>query len=257
MIVGVSYELIRFAAKRAARPDGHADAARALAAAHHHPSRHPMTRPTVAIHALEGAMAARKSAGRRTGNRLNGHMRTRDLDAISGTTRRSRSALQRADRARWPIPRSSTTRSITARSPKPQSELSEVVGKYREWKKAASRADRRPRRCSSETDPDLQEMAELEVAAAGAGAGTARRTICRFCCCPRIRTTRRTSCSKSATGAGGDEAIAVRRRSFSHVHPLRRRTALESGSHVAQRIVGRRHQGSDRAHQRQRKCTAG
>ena len=45
---------------------------------------------------------------------------------------------------------------------KAQSELSELVSKYREWKRA-SRELEEARAMLSEIDPDLQEIAQLEV----------------------------------------------------------------------------------------------
>jgi len=45
---------------------------------------------------------------------------------------------------------------------KAQSELSELVAKYREWKRAARELEE-ARAMLAETDPDLQEMAQLEV----------------------------------------------------------------------------------------------
>src|SRR5436305_15320821 len=45
---------------------------------------------------------------------------------------------------------------------KAQSELFELVGKYREWKRADQEL-RDARLMLSESDPDLQQMAELEV----------------------------------------------------------------------------------------------
>src|SRR4051795_1513587 len=45
---------------------------------------------------------------------------------------------------------------------KAQSELSELVAKYREWKRAAKELED-ARLMLAETDPDLQEMAQLEV----------------------------------------------------------------------------------------------
>src|SRR5690348_6963694 len=46
---------------------------------------------------------------------------------------------------------------------KQQSELADLVAKYREWKKA-DRELTDARAMLSESDPDLREMAELEVA---------------------------------------------------------------------------------------------
>jgi peptide chain release factor 1 len=45
---------------------------------------------------------------------------------------------------------------------KAQSELTELVAKYREWKKADQEL-RDARAMLAETDPELREMAELEV----------------------------------------------------------------------------------------------
>src|SRR5690242_178079 len=48
------------------------------------------------------------------------------------------------------------------RTAKAQSELTELVSKYREWKKAEQEL-RDARAMLNETDPDLRQMAELEV----------------------------------------------------------------------------------------------
>src|SRR3982750_81407 len=45
---------------------------------------------------------------------------------------------------------------------KAQSELTELVGKYREWKKAHQELED-ARAMLAETDPDLKQMAEMEV----------------------------------------------------------------------------------------------
>ena len=73
---------------------------------------------------------------------------------------------------------------------KARSELEEVVDKYRSWKKADQEL-RDARQMLSEPDPDLQQMAELEVARLQPELTQLESDI-RFSFCPKIRMTKRT-----------------------------------------------------------------
>ena len=80
---------------------------------------------------------------------------------------------------------------------KAQSELTELVAKYREWKKAHrelidARAMLERNRSGFAGDGGSWKCA------AGAGAASRSNTNSRFCCCPKIRTTRKTLCSRFA-----------------------------------------------------------
>ena len=111
--------------------------------------------------------------------------------------RPDRSALRGADRARWPTRTSSATPSSTARSPRPTASSTRSSPSTASGRRPTATCEQ-ARAMLEETDPELRDHGRGGSRAARAGAGAPRGASSRSCCCPRIPTTRRTSCSKSA-----------------------------------------------------------
>ena len=100
---------------------------------------------------------ARRKAGRRTGHRVSLACNSRK-SSTSIEVRFEELTSQMADPA--VISDAEQYRKVA----KAHSELAEVVAKYREWKKAADAIWRRRAPCWQESDPELRQMAEEEVA---------------------------------------------------------------------------------------------
>ena len=217
VIAGVSYELIRFAAKRRGSFLATADRARPVAAAHHHQAavrrpgggRHPRARRR---------HGARREAGRRTGHRLNPPCNSlQKLDQLE--KRFDELTQQMADPAvisdARPVPQSHQGAERTCRSRR-------QVSRVEEGRRTASRR-RAP--MLQETDPDLRAMAEEEVARAGAGDDADRRGAQDPAAAQGSATTRRTSCSKSAPARAATRPRCSRPRSSACTRATRKRRA--------------------------------
>jgi peptide chain release factor 1 len=87
---------------------------------------------------------------------------------------------------------------------KAQSELTELVGKFREWKKSESEL-RDARVMLEETDPDLREMAELEVARLEPVTAAIQDEL-RLLLLPKDPNDEKNVVLEIRKGAGGDEA---------------------------------------------------
>ena len=143
----------------------------------------------------------------------------------------------------------SDPRSI-AKSPRPQSDMSEIVSKYREWKTA----DRNLKEARADAGGSRSRAARHGAGrsrAPGARVGAASRRSSSSCCCPRIPIDDKNVVLEIRAGTGGDEATLFADEIFRMYSPLRRNARLESGSDFGQRIRRGRSEGSDRAGQRQ------
>jgi peptide chain release factor 1 len=87
---------------------------------------------------------------------------------------------------------------------KAQSELSELVGRYREWKRA-TRELGDARAMLSETDPDLQEMAQLEVTRLEPEVAALEQEL-QLLLLPKDPNDEKNVVLEIRKGAGGDEA---------------------------------------------------
>jgi peptide chain release factor 1 len=87
---------------------------------------------------------------------------------------------------------------------KAQSELSELVAKYREWKRASKELEE-ARAMLAETDPDLQEMAQLEVTRLDPAVGAMEQEL-QVLLLPKDPNDEKNVILEIRKGAGGDEA---------------------------------------------------
>lgn len=87
---------------------------------------------------------------------------------------------------------------------KAQSELSELVAKYREWKRAARELEE-ARAMLAESDPDLQEMAQLEVTRLDPEVTAMERDL-QLLLLPKDPNDEKNVILEIRKGAGGDEA---------------------------------------------------
>ena len=118
LILGVSYELIRFAARHQQGLDGRCSPRPACGCSASPRSRRRDEQAGVAIHALEGAMQLEEVAGRRVGDRLTRFAFAGLRHAIFAKTRRYRSAVRRPSPARWRTRPSLPTAKPIAKSPR-------------------------------------------------------------------------------------------------------------------------------------------
>ena len=121
---------------------------------------------------------------------------------------------------------------------KAQSELAEQVTKYREWKKAHQELED-ARAMLTESDPDLREMAELEVARLEPLLAQIETDL-QILLLPKDPNDEKDIVLEIRKGAGGDEASLFAAEVFRNVHALRRRTGLARGNHLPERVVCRR-----------------
>ena len=101
-----------------------------------------------------------------------------------------------------------------------------------------------------EKDPDLRAMARGGNRAAGAGTGADRRRA-QDSAAAQGSQRRKERGARNPRRHRRRRGHPVRRRNLPHVRALRRIAELEDRSHLQQRIVGGRAEGSDRAGQRQ------
>ena len=87
---------------------------------------------------------------------------------------------------------------------KAQSELSELVAKYREWKRAARELEE-ARAMMAETDPDLQEMAQLEITRLEPEVAAMEQDL-QLLLLPKDPNDEKNVVLEIRKGAGGDEA---------------------------------------------------
>ena len=144
-------------------------------------------------------MALEEQAGRRTGDRLK-HTNMQYQEKLDGIEARFEDLTrQMAD------PEIISDNDRYRKTAKQQSELGEVVAKYREWKKVhadleGARQMLAGARCRAAADGRSRRRA------ARARARSASRTSSRFCCCPRIRNDEKNVVLEIRKGTGGDEA---------------------------------------------------
>ncbi len=111
---------------------------------------------------------------------------------------------------------------------KEQAELSEVVGKYREWKSVED-ALSQARAMLQEKDPDLRAMAEEEVARLEPELARIEEEI-KILLLPKDPNDEKNVVLEIRAGTGGDEATLFAAEDLPHVLALRRIAALEDGS---------------------------
>ncbi len=137
---------------------------------------------------------------------------------------------------------------------KAHSDLSDVVAKYRDYREASDQLAQ-AKAMLDESDPDLRELAELEVERLEPAIAQIEEDL-KILLLPKDPLDEKDVVLEIRAGTGGDEASSVRGRNLPHVLALRGNAALESGSHVEQRIGRGRAEGSHRAGQRRTRSTA-
>ena len=102
---------------------------------------------------------------------------------------------------------------------KAHSEITPVVEKYREYKDLTKGIAESKAVFAEEKDPDMRAYAQEELDQACKAGLAQSKKISRFCCCPRIPTTRKTSSSKSALAPAATKPRCSRPR-FSACTPV-------------------------------------
>ena len=249
LILGVSYELIRFAAKHQQGLMALLTRARPVAAAHHHPAalgRAGRGRDSCA----RGRHGARKVAGRRVGDRLT---RARQdagaCHAIFAKTRRHGSAVRGTDAARWRIRPSSPMATVSQnsqgalRTRRSGGQVSRVQTEPSTTTTKPSSCWRIPTRICGRWPNDEVRRLEPELARI--------EEELKVLLLPKDPLDEKNIVLEIRAGTGGDEATLFAAEVFRMYTPLCRIAEVARGSHFDQRIGRRRHQGSDRADQRQ------
>ena len=132
---------------------------------------------------------------------------------------------------------------------KQQSDMSDMVGKYREWK-AANKNLQEARLMLAETDPELRTMAQDEVARLEPLLTQYEEEL-KVLMLPKDPQRREERRPRNPRRHGRRRGYAVRGRNLPHVWPLRRIARLEGRSNVRERFGRGRTEGSHRPDQRQ------
>ena len=103
------------------------------------------------------------------------------------------------------------------RCAKAHSELTTIVEKYHEHKELIRGLGETRHAPRKETDPELKALAEEEMPTLQNRPADMRGGSEGVCCCPRIRTTRRTCVLEIRAGTGGDEATLFADGDLPHV----------------------------------------
>ena len=111
---------------------------------------------------------------------------------------------------------------------KEQSDLAEAVAKFREWKRVGQELSD-ARLMLTESDPDLKQMAELEVTRLVPELEQIEADL-HILLLPKDPNDEKNVVLEIRKGAGGDEASLFAGEVFSHVLPLCGGARLESGS---------------------------
>jgi peptide chain release factor 1 len=128
---------------------------------------------------------------------------------------------------------------------KAHSDLSDVVTKYRDYREASDQLAQ-AKAMLDESDPDMRELAELEVERLTPAITQMEEDI-KLLLLPKDPLDDKDVVLEIRAGTGGRRSQSVRGRSVPHVYALRGNAAVESGGHVEQRIGRRRIEGSSGA----------
>src|SRR5579871_3028619 len=120
---------------------------------------------------------------------------------------------------------------------KEQSEISEVVAKFRDWKKVENSLSQ-ARAMRNDKDADLRAMAEEEVASLEPELARLEEEI-KILLLPKDPNDDKNVVLEIRAGTGGDEATLFAAEVF-RMYSVCRNAGLEDGGHVLQRIVRRR-----------------
>jgi peptide chain release factor 1 len=131
---------------------------------------------------------------------------------------------------------------------KAHSDLSEIVGKYREWKRIED-ALSQARAMLQDGDSELVALAEEETARLEPELAGIEEQL-KILLLPKDPNDEKNVVLEIRAGTGGGGHV-VCRRDIPHVFALRGDAELENGSDFFERVLGRRPQGSDRPGQRQ------